>query len=132
MLCLSLVLTVANNSGLNVALPTLTREIDATQSELQWVIDIYNLIAGVVLVAGALADRYGRRLALLAGLTVFAGSATAASFASTGDQVIAARAGMGLGAAFIVPATLGLLTSVFPTAERGVLQQQAGTDRADG
>lgn len=118
-LCLSLVLTVANNSGLNVALPTLSRELDASQTQLQWMIDIYVLIAGVVMFAGALADRYGRRLALLGGLSVFAIAATAASFADTANQVLAARAGMGLGAAFIVPATLSILTNVFPPAERG-------------
>lgn len=68
MLCLSIVLTVANNSGVNVALPTLVRALDASQAQLQWVIDIDVLVSGVVVFAGALADRFGRRLALLGGL----------------------------------------------------------------
>ena len=71
-LCLSLVLIVAGNSALNVALPTLVRELGATQTELQWIVDAYALVfAGLLLPAGALGDRYGRKGALQLGLVIF-------------------------------------------------------------
>jgi EmrB/QacA subfamily drug resistance transporter len=119
-LCLSLVLIVAGNSSLNVALPTIVRELGATQTQLQWIVDAYAIVfAAMLLPAGALGDRYGRKGALQAGLTVFGLAAFAASFAADPVQVIAARAVMGLGAAFVMPATLSLLATSFPPRERG-------------
>ncbi len=119
-LCLSLVLVVAANSGVNVALPTLVRAIGATQTQLQWIVDAYAIaFAGFLLPAGALGDRFGRKRALQLGLVVFAGASIWASFASGAGTVIAARGVMGLGAAFIMPSTLSLITVVFPPQTRG-------------
>ena len=98
----------------NVALPALVRQIGATTTGLQWVVDAYNLVfAALVLAAGSLGDRLGRKGMLLAGLGVFAAASLAGSFATTTGQLIAARAVMGLGAAMMFPATLSLLTNVF-------------------
>jgi EmrB/QacA subfamily drug resistance transporter len=114
-LCLSLLAIVVDNTIVNVALPTLVGELDADVSELQWVVDAYTLVfAGLLLLAGALGDRYGRRRTLLAGLAVFGASSAAATFAGNVELLIAWRAVMGAGAAFIMPATLSLLISVFP------------------
>jgi EmrB/QacA subfamily drug resistance transporter len=114
-LCLSLLAIVVDNTIVNVALPTLVRELDADVSELQWVVDAYTLVfAGLLLVAGALGDRYGRRRTLLAGLAVFGAASATAAYSGGVDGLIAARAVMGAGAAFIMPATLSLLISVFP------------------
>ncbi len=117
-LCTSLLVIVVDNTIVNVALPTLVRELDAGVSELQWVVDAYTLVfAGLLLPAGALGDRFGRRLTLLGGLAVFGVASAGAAFAGGVDALIAARAVMGAGAALIMPATLSLLISVF-TDER--------------
>ena len=114
MLCASLLAIVIDNTIVNVALPTLVRELDADVSELQWVVDAYTLVfAALLLLAGALGDRYGRRRTLLAGLAVFGAASGLAAFAGGVDGLIAARAVMGAGAACIMPATLSLLISVF-------------------
>ena len=116
-LCLSLLVIVIDNTIVNVALPTLVRDLEADVAELQWVVDAYTLVfAGLLLVAGALGDRYGRRRTLLAGLAVFGGASAWAAYAGGADGLIAARAVMGAGAAFIMPATLSLLISVFTDA----------------
>jgi EmrB/QacA subfamily drug resistance transporter len=118
-MCLSLVLVVASVSGLNVALPSLQSDLQATATELQWIIDAYALVfAGCLLTAGALGDRFGRKRALLAGLVVFAAGALVAGLATEAPQVIAGRAVTGLGAAFVMPATLSIITTVFPPLER--------------
>ena len=118
-LCLSLVMIVAANASLNVALPTLVKDLHASASSLQWIVDAYSLVfAGLLLTAGSLGDRYGRRLALNIGLVVFGTASGLAAFASSAGQLIAARAVMGLGAAFVMPATLSVLAHVFPPAER--------------
>jgi EmrB/QacA subfamily drug resistance transporter len=118
-LCLSLVIVVVGNTVLNIALPTLVRELHASNSALQWVVDAYGLVfAGLLLTAGALGDRFGRKGALTAGLLIFGGGSAAAAFASTSGQLIALRAVMGIGAALIMPATLSILTNVFPPHER--------------
>lgn len=118
-LCLSLVVVVAGNASLNVALPTLVREIDATQTQLQWLVDAYALVfAGLLLPFGALGDRYGRKGALQVGLVIFAVAALFASGADDAAQVIVLRAAMGIGAALVMPATLSLLSAAFPPRER--------------
>ncbi len=118
-LCLSLVLIVAGNSSLNVALPTLVRDLGATQTELQWIVDAYALVfAGLLLPAGALGDRYGRKGALQVGLVIFMLGALLAAISSSPAQLIAFRALMGVGAAFVMPSTLSLLSSAFPPRER--------------
>ena len=92
-LCASLLAIVVDNTIVNVALPTLVRELDADLSELQWVVDAYTLsFAGLLLLAGALGDRYGRRRMLLAGLLVFGAASTAAAYAGGIGALIAARA----------------------------------------
>ena len=113
-LCLSLLITVVDGTIVNVALPTLARDRRTGISGLQWITDAYTLtFAALLLLAGAIADRYGRHRALAAGLVVFAGASLAAAFTRTAPELIAARAVMGTGAAFIMPATLAILTGVF-------------------
>src|ERR1700677_830136 len=98
----------------NVALPTLTRELGATTSQLQWVVDAYNLVfAALLLTSGSLSDRFGRKGMLMAGLAVFGLASFAGGYATSPAGLIAARAVMGLGAAMTFPATLSLLTGVF-------------------
>jgi EmrB/QacA subfamily drug resistance transporter len=118
-LCLSLVMIVVANWSLNVALPSLQTDLRTSAGGLQWIVDAYSLVfAGLLLTAGALGDRYGRRLALNSGLVVFGGASALAALSSSATQLIAARALMGLGAAFVMPATLSVLAHVFPPAER--------------
>lgn len=119
-LVLSLVVVVAGNTALNVAIPTLVRELGATNTQLQWMVDAYALVfAGLLLPAGAIGDRFGRKGALQFGLVVFALAAFLATLAGSPNQIIAARALGGLGAAFIMPATLSILAASFPPHERG-------------
>jgi EmrB/QacA subfamily drug resistance transporter len=116
-LCISLLVIVIDNTIVNVTLPTLVRDLNADLSQLQWVVDAYTLVfAGLLLLAGTLGDRYGRRRTLLAGLTIFGVASAAAAAAGGVGQLVIARAVMGAGAAFIMPATLSLLTSVFTDA----------------
>ena len=113
-LCLSLLVIVVDSTIVNVALPTFTRELHASTSGLQWIVDAYTLtFAALLLLAGAIADRYGRHHALAAGLAVFAAGSLAAAFTHTTAELIAARAVMGIGGAFIMPATLSIIISVF-------------------
>src|ERR1700757_3711871 len=98
----------------NVALPTLVRELHASNAQLQWVVDAYNLLfAASVLAAGSLSDRFGRKGMLLAGLSVFGLASVAGGLTDSPGQLIAARAVMGVGSAMVFPATLSLLTNVF-------------------
>jgi EmrB/QacA subfamily drug resistance transporter len=102
----------------NVALPALVRELHTSNSQLQWVVDAYNLLfAASVLAAGSLSDRFGRKGMLLAGLSVFGAASLVGGLTDSPGQLIAARAVMGLGAAMVFPSTLSLLTNVF--TERG-------------
>ena len=119
-LCVSLLVIVIDNTIVNVALPTLVRDLKADVAELQWVVDAYTLVfAALLLLAGALGDRFGRRRTLLGGLAVFGVASVWAAYAGGVDGLIIARAVMGAGAAFIMPATLSLLISVFTdTRER--------------
>ena len=113
-LCLSLLIIVVDSTIVNVALPTFTRDLRASASGLQWIVDAYTLtFAALLLLAGAIADRYGRHYALTAGLAVFAAGSLGAAFTQTTAELIAARAVMGIGGAFIMPATLSIITSVF-------------------
>jgi EmrB/QacA subfamily drug resistance transporter len=119
-LCLSLLVIIVDNSILNVALPTLVRELHATNSELQWIVDSYTLVfAGLLLTAGSLGDRFGRRGALQVGLAVFGTGSLLSALSDTPSQLIATRGLMGVGGAFIMPATLSIITNVFPPEERG-------------
>lgn len=113
-LCLSLLLIGLDTTVLNVAVPTLARELHATSGELQWTVDAYTLVfAGLLLTAGSLGDRFGRRRALAVGLVVFAAASAAGAFVTTPDALIAARAVQGVGGALIMPSTLSILTNTF-------------------
>src|SRR5690348_9588797 len=113
-LCLSLLVIVVDTTIVNVALPTFARDLHASSSGLQWIVDAYTLtFAALLLLAGAIADRYGRHRALAFGLGLFAFGSLAAAFTQTTGELIAARAVMGVGGAFIMPATLSIITSVF-------------------
>ncbi len=113
-LCVSLFVIVMDNTIVNVALPTLARELDAGTSSLQWIVDAYTLVfAGLLLAAGGLGDRFGRKGALLAGLALFGAFSAAGAFASSTGQLISARAVMGVGAALIFPTTLAIVVNVF-------------------
>src|SRR5271167_50064 len=98
----------------NVALPTLVRELHATNSQLQWVVDAYNLVfAALLLASGSLSDRVGRKGMLISGLGVFGLAGIAGGLTTTPGQLILARCFMGLGAAMVFPATLSLISNVF-------------------
>src|SRR3954451_13890408 len=119
-LALSLVIIGLDNTILNVALPTLQKEFNASSSTLQWMVDSYLLVfAGLLLVFGTLGDRLGRKLALQAGVTVFGLASLGALIADTAGEVILIRGLMGVGAALIMPATLSIIANVFPPDERG-------------
>jgi EmrB/QacA subfamily drug resistance transporter len=119
-LSLSLVVIGMDNTILNVALPTLVTVLDATASELQWIVDSYVLVfAGLLLTMGAVGDRFGRRRALDAGMVLFSAASVASAWAGSPEVLIATRAAMGVGAALIMPSTLSIITDVFPAQERG-------------
>jgi EmrB/QacA subfamily drug resistance transporter len=123
-LCTSLIIVIIGNTVLNVALPTLQKPTDvgglgATNTQVQWLVDAYALVfAGLLFTAAALGDRFGRKGALQGGLVIFAVGSIAGAFADTPAALIATRAVMGVGAAFVMPSTLSILTNVFPTRER--------------
>ncbi|MYB76833.1 MAG: MFS transporter [Chloroflexi bacterium] len=120
LLAMSLLIIGLDNTILNVALPTLQREFDAAATELQWMVDAYILVfAGLLLTMGSLGDRFGRKRALQLGLIVFGASSLFAAYADSVEQLIAARAIMGVGGALIMPSTLSILIDVFPREERG-------------
>jgi EmrB/QacA subfamily drug resistance transporter len=119
-LCLSLVVVTLDNTILNVALPTMVRELGATSSQLQWITDSYTLVfAGLLLTAGSLGDRFGRKGCLTVGLVIFGLGSVLSAVSTSAGQLIVTRAVMGLGAAFVFPATLSILTNAFTVpAER--------------
>lgn len=113
-LCLTLLITSLDGTILNVALPTIVRTLHATSSQLQWTVDAYAIVlAGLLLIAGSLGDHLGRKWVYVAGIVVFAAGSATSAFSATPDQLIAARAFMGVGAAAIMPSTLSILTNVF-------------------
>ena len=117
--CLALAAVVAAMSSLNVALPGIAAATHATQTQLAWVIDAYSLVfASLLLPAGAIGDRYGRRRALIIGLGIFGAGSAVAMTARTADELIALRAVLGLGAALVMPATLSTITGTFAAEQR--------------
>jgi EmrB/QacA subfamily drug resistance transporter len=105
---------------MNVALPTIATELSTGTEGLQWIVNAYILFfAGLLLPFGAVADRFGRRRLLLIGLAVFAAASIAAAWSDAAGAVIACRAGLGVGAAMIMPTTLGSIAAIFPAHERG-------------
>jgi EmrB/QacA subfamily drug resistance transporter len=118
-LCACVLVTVLDGSIVNTALPVLAGTLSATVSQLQWIVDSYLIVfSGTLLTAGTLGDRFGRKGALLGGLLVFGVASLLAGLCTTSSQLIAARSLMGLGAAFILPTTLSIITQVFPASER--------------
>jgi len=118
-MCFALVLVVASVSSLAIGLPKVSEALRLSQGTQTWVVDAYALtLASLLLVAGAIGDRYGRRVALLAGIVVFGAGSLLSAFATSGGQLIAFRALTGIGGALIMPGTLSTITSVFPPEER--------------
>ncbi|GAA2609068.1 MFS transporter [Streptomyces roseoviolaceus] len=118
-LCLSLLIVVMANTSLIVAAPDMTKDLGLTSSDLQWVVDGYTVpYAALMLVLGAIGDKYSRRGALILGLLIFAGGSVMGGIVDETTLVITARAIMGIGAAVVMPATLSLLVAIFPRAER--------------
>jgi EmrB/QacA subfamily drug resistance transporter len=113
-ICLSVFVISVDATIVNVALPTLSRDLGADTAHLQWIVDAYTLVmSGLLLSAGSLSDRYGRRGWLSTGLALFAITSLIAAQTNSADTLIAARAAMGVGAAVIFPTTLGLITNIF-------------------
>jgi len=116
---LALMAVVSAVSGLNIALPSLARQTGATQTDLTWIVDAYTVVfAGLLLFAGALGDRFGRKLLLAVGLVIFGAAAAGALLTDDPGWLIGLRALMGLGAAGIMPTTLSVITTSFPEEER--------------
>ena len=112
--CASALIINIDNTILNVALPTLVHDLDATSSQLQWIVDSYAMVfAGLLLVGGSLADRFGRKRFFLVGLTIFAVGSIGAAYSGSVDLLIACRAIMGAGAAFAIPASLSIINNIF-------------------
>ena len=112
--CVSALIVNLDNTILNVALPTLVRKLDATSSELQWIVDSYAMVfAGLLLVGGSLADRFGRKRLFLIGLAIFAGGSIGAALSGSVELLIRWRAVMGAGAAMTIPSSLSILNDVF-------------------
>lgn len=118
-LSVSLLVVSLDTTILNVALPTIVRDLKASSSQLQWIVDAYSIVfAGLLLVVGTLGDRVGRKWVFMAGLAVFAAGSAACAWSSTPGMLTAFRAFMGVGAAAVMPSTLSILTNVFSDEER--------------
>lgn len=118
-LCLSTLVLVVDNMALNVAIPPLTEDLGAGAQDIQWILDSYILVfAGLLLTAGSLSDRFGRRRVMIIGLALFGVASLAATLAGSPGTLIAARAVMGVGGALVLPSTLSILITVFDEDER--------------
>ncbi|MGW3985782.1 MFS transporter [Streptomyces sp. NPDC004830] len=118
-ICLAQLTVLLDNTILNVAIPSLTREMDASTADVQWMINAYSLVqAGLLLTAGNSADRYGRKLMLMTGLAIFGVGSLAAGLSQSPGQLIAARAGMGVGGALLMTTTLAVVVQIFDEQER--------------
>ncbi|MEU5657788.1 MFS transporter [Streptomyces sp. NPDC047737] len=118
-ICLAQLTVLLDNTVLNVAIPSLTTELDASTADVQWMINAYALVqSGLLITAGSASDRYGRKKLLVAGLVVFGVGSLAAGLAQSSGQLIAARAGMGVGGALLMTTTLSVVVQIFDDAER--------------
>ena len=118
-LAVSLLIVIVDDTIINVALPTLQRELGASATALQWIVDAYIVVfAGLLLTMGSLGDRFGRKRFLQLGLLVFAGASLMGAYAPSTGWLIGARSLMGVGGALIMPSTLSILVDVFPREER--------------
>ncbi|MEU9973681.1 MFS transporter [Streptomyces sp. NPDC051014] len=117
-ICLAQLTVLLDNTALNVAIPSLTRELDATTADIQWMINAYSLVqSGLLLTAGSAADRYGRKKMLITGLVLFGAGSLAAGLAGSTAQLVAARAGMGVGGALLLTTTLAVVMQIFTPDE---------------
>src|SRR5664280_244464 len=113
-LCITLLLISLDNTVLNVALPSIAHSLNASPSQLQWMVDSYAVVfAGLLLSLGALGDRVGRKWVFMGGLAMFGGGSAFAAWSASPDVLTVARATMGIGAAALMPCTLSILTNVF-------------------
>ncbi|ANW19346.1 MFS transporter [Streptomyces clavuligerus] len=118
-ICLAQLTVLLDNTILSVAIPSLNRELNASATDVQWMINAYALVqSGLLLTAGNAADRYGRKKLLVAGLALFGIGSLAAGLAQSSGQLIAARAGMGVGGALLMTTTLAVVVQIFDDAER--------------
>ncbi|MFD3498560.1 MFS transporter [Streptomyces sp. NPDC058678] len=118
-ICLAQLTVLLDNTVLNVAIPSLTRELGAATSDIQWMINAYSLVqSGLLLTAGSAADRYGRKKMLIAGLVLFGAGSLVAGLADSTAQLIAARAGMGVGGALLMTTTLAVAMQIFAPEEQ--------------
>ena len=118
-MCFALAMAMLDNTVVNIALPTIQRELEASVSDLQWIVDGYVLaFASLLLTGGILGDRYGRKTTFLTGLTIFTLASLGCGLAASGGHLIAFRALQGVGAALLMPGTLSILTVTFPPEER--------------
>lgn len=116
---LSLMAVISAVSGLNMAIPSIATATEASLTELQWIMDAYTVVfAGLLLIAGAVGDRFGRKGILQFGLAVFTAAALAAMFATNATELITYRAIMGFAAACVMPTTLSVITTVFPKEQK--------------
>ena len=118
--CFGLFMAILDNLVVNIAMPTIARDLDATTSQLQWIVSAYTLVfASLQITAGGLGDRFGRKRWFMAGLALFTATSLAAAFSQSIEMLIVMRALQGLGAAFIMPLSLSLISNAFPPEERG-------------
>jgi EmrB/QacA subfamily drug resistance transporter len=118
--CFALFMAMLDNLVVNIALPTISRDLDARATQLQWVISAYTLVfASLQITAGGLGDRFGRKRWFMVGLVIFTAVSAIAAFSNSMDMLIAMRALQGLGAALIMPLSLSLISNAFPPEERG-------------
>ncbi|MER5789104.1 MFS transporter [Streptomyces sp. NPDC001980] len=118
-ICLAQLTVLLDNTVLNVAIPSLTRELHAATADIQWMINAYSLVqSGLLLTAGSAADRYGRKKMLIAGLVLFGAGSLAAGLANSTGQLVAARAGMGVGGALLLTTTLAVAMQIFTADEQ--------------
>lgn len=118
-ICLAQLTVLLDNTVLNVAIPSLTTELNASTADVQWMINAYSLVqSGLLLTAGSASDRYGRKKMLVAGLLVFGVGSLAAGLSQSSGQLIAARAGMGVGGALLITTTLSVVVQIFDDTER--------------
>ncbi|WP_412541336.1 MFS transporter [Longispora sp. K20-0274] len=118
-LCLSTLVLVIDNMVLTVSIPPIAADLRATAQDIQWIIDSYILVfAGLLLTAGSLSDRFGRRRIMVVGLVLFGAASLAAAYAQNPEQLIAGRVLMGIGGALIMPSTLSILITVFDEKSR--------------
>jgi MFS family permease len=129
-LCVSVLLVNLDNTILNVALPTLVRDLNASAGDLQWIVDAYVMVfAGLLLTAGSVADKVGRKKTFIAGLAVFGAGSAWAAFSGSVAMLITARAAMGIGGALLIPSTLSIISDMYrdPRERQRTISLWAGT-----